>query len=81
MTKELALKEGLTDAGAIDGDEGGGRAFRVVVDSPSDEFLTGAAFALQQHDAVIPGHCIRNRYYAAKHTASAYQGGFRLIRN
>ena len=55
VPEELALEQGLADAGAVDGDERALPAPGAVVDAAGEQFLAGAAFAFQQHDAVVGG--------------------------
>ncbi len=48
MAEQLALEQGLGDRGAVDGQEGAGRAATVLVDCPGHQFLARAALAQDQ---------------------------------
>ena len=54
VAEEFAFDELAGDCGHVDGDEGAGAAAAVVVEGAGDEFLAGAAFAVD-HDGEVGG--------------------------
>src|SRR5690606_4619072 len=55
VAEELALEEGLRDAGAVDGDEGGAGAARRFVDRAREEPLAGPRLAGEEDGCVDSG--------------------------
>jgi len=55
VSEELALDEVFRDGGAVDADERGGGAGALAVEGAGDEFLAGAAFALDKDGGLGAG--------------------------